>query len=100
MAGCWVVQGDATATFSCLLSVGTDLNGLRAYYTQLTDDVALSLPPGWKVEQGQPFGPDLPSKAFSASSGAHGEVWIGRAATPVDDPIGNGGFIKAASSKP
>jgi hypothetical protein len=120
--GCWVVQGDATATFSCLLSTGADLNTLRAYYTQLTDDVALSLPPGWKVEQGQPFGPDLPSKGYSAATGAHGEVWIGRAdsgseyelhyqlvsaplgaraaATPVDDPIGQGGFIKPASGKP
>jgi hypothetical protein len=123
--GCWVVQGDTTATFSCLLSTGGDLNALRSYYTQLTGDVAVSLPPGWKADETQPFGGDLPSKAFHASSGAHGEVWIGRAASdgnyelhyqlvsaplapqpassrpdPVDDPIGSGGFIKPPSKRP
>jgi hypothetical protein len=88
-------------------------------------DVALSLPQDWKAGEGQPFGGDLPSKAFQAPSGAHGEVWIARAdsgsgyelhyqlvsaplvaaapptpAAPVDDPIGEGGFIRPPSREP
>jgi hypothetical protein len=123
--GCWVVQGDTSATFSCLLSSGDDLNALRAYYMQLTDDVAASLPQDWKADAAQPFGGDLPSKAFRGTSGAHGEVWIGRGepqgkyelhyqlvsapltsspvrspSQPADDPIGSGGFITPPNPSP
>lgn len=122
--GCWVVRGDITATFSCLLSTSDDLNGLRTYYIQLTEDVAASLPRDWKADAAQPFGGDLPSKAFRGTSGAHGEVWIGRGESggqyelhyqlvsapltpipvrsqpqPVDDPIGRGGFIVPPNSR-
>jgi len=125
--GCWVVQGDTAATFSCLLSTSTDLNGLRSYYTQLTEDVTASLPRDWTQSTAPPFGPEFPaSKGYRSSSGAHGEIWIARAASgggyelryqlvsavlasrpkvippsavaPVDDDlIGPGGFIKPPS---
>jgi hypothetical protein len=72
---CWVVQGDTTATFSCLLSTSADLNSLRSYYTQVTDDVTASLPAGWAPQAAPPYGPDFPaSKGYRASSGAHGEI--------------------------
>jgi len=117
--GCWVIQGDATATFSCLLFTDSDLNKLHSFYTNLTDDIGVSLPADWKADAVPPFGGDLPSKSFQASSGAHGEIWIGRAdsgngyelhyqvvsaaiavttpAAPVDDPVGDGGFIRPPS---
>jgi hypothetical protein len=117
--GCWVIQGDATATFSCLLFTDSDLNKLHSFYTNLTDDIGVSLPADWKADSVPPFGGDLPSKSFQASSGAHGEIWIGRAdsghgyelhyqvvsaaiavttpAAPVDDPVGDGGFIRPPS---
>jgi hypothetical protein len=80
--GCWVIQGDRATTFSCLLSTSTDLDAMRSSYTQLTGDVTASLPAGWKPNAASPFGPEYPaSKAYQSSSGAHGEIWIARAAT-------------------
>ncbi len=64
--GCWVVRGDTTATFSCLLSTGDDLNALRTYYTQLTDDVAASLPKDWKADAAQPLVAICRARPFEA----------------------------------
>jgi hypothetical protein len=110
--GCWVIQGDSTSTFSCVLPVNPDKE--RWYYTQLTDDVTASLPADWKRIDGAPFGGSLPSTGYRSSSGAHGEIWLvetpgqnyelhyqlvsapTRAQSPKvddDDPIGAGGFI-------
>jgi hypothetical protein len=118
--GCWVVQGDAATTFSCLLYEKPDLNALRADYTELTEDVSASLPADWSPDAKPPFGPEYPaSKGYRSSTGAHGEVWLASAQTgggyelhyqlvsapsrpaaiqPApkpfeDDPIGEGGFI-------
>jgi Protein of unknown function (DUF1036) len=118
---CFVVQGETATTLSCLLSEKNDLNALRADYAELTEDVTASLPAGWAPVSAPPYGPDFPaSKGYRASSGAHGEIWIARAAsgeyqlhyqlvspglaaapaanpTPPaaapKDPIGSGGFI-------
>jgi hypothetical protein len=123
--GLLVVQGGSNATLSCLLSTDGDLNALRTSDTELTDDVAASLPKDWKADATQPFGGDLPNKAFRGTSGTHGEVWIGRATPggkyelhyqlvsaplmpraaasqppPVGDPIGDGGFITPATGSP
>jgi hypothetical protein len=123
---CWVVQGDTSTTLSCLLSTSIDLNATRSYYAQLTEDVTASLPAGWSPLAAPAFGPEFPaSKGYRASSGAHAEVWIARAASgeyelhyqfvtaenasrpaanrppppsaPDDDPIGSGGFITPPS---
>jgi hypothetical protein len=127
--GCWVVQGETTTTFSCLLSETTDLKATLDEYTELTFDVAAALPPDWHPEAAAPFGPDFPaSKGYRSSSGSHGEIWIERAASdggyklqyqlvtaavvsapaahparpaePGDDPIGAGGFITPPARKP
>lgn|SRR6185437_11016017 len=117
--GCWVIQGAATATFSCLIPQNPDLNAARAFYAQITEDVTASLPGDWSADAAAPFTGDLPSKGYRSSSGAHGEVWLAGAlagngyelhyqlvsaplapavkpppAKPFDDdPIGEGGFI-------
>jgi hypothetical protein len=79
--GCWVVDGAVTSTFSCLLSTAADLNAIRSYYTELTEDLAVLLPGDWKPDAAPPFGGDLPSKGFRSTGGAHGEIWIARAAS-------------------
>lgn len=110
--GCWVIQGDSTSTFSCVIPLNKDSE--RAYYTQITDDVTASLPADWKPVAGAPFGGDLPSTGYRSSSGAHGEIWLTETtdggyelhyqlvSAPTDpqppkpsddDPIGEGGFI-------
>ena len=110
--GCWVIQGDSTSTFSCVIPLNREKE--RAYYTQITDDVTASLPADWKRVDGAPFGGNLPSTGYRSSSGAHGEVWLTETAdenyelhyqlvsAPTsarppkaddDDPIGGGGFI-------
>jgi len=121
--GCWVVQGDTTTTFSCLLSETTDLKAMLDEYTELTFDVAASLPQDWHPETTPPFGPDFPaSKGYRSSSGSHGEIWVEHAtsggvyrlqyqlvsaavgsaspAEPADYPFGAGGFITPPAKKP
>ncbi|HEY7392714.1 MAG TPA: hypothetical protein VH640_29610 [Bryobacteraceae bacterium] len=79
--GCWVVQGTASTTLSCLLLERADLNDVRSYYTELNKDVIASLPRDWKTKAAPPFGGDLPNQGYESSSGAHLEVWIARAAS-------------------
>jgi hypothetical protein len=111
-SGCWVIQGDTTSTFSCVIPVNKESE--RAYYTQVTEDVTASLPGDWSPVAGAPFGGNLPSTGYRSSSGAHGEIWLTEATDggyelhyqlvsaptgpqppkpPEDDPIGHGGFI-------
>jgi len=120
--GCWVVQGDTTTTFSCLLSEATDLKATLDEYTELTFDVAASLPADWHAEAAAPFSSTFTaSKGYRSSSGSHGEIWIEHAASrgvyrlqyqlvsaavgsapaePADDPFGPGGFITPPARKP
>jgi hypothetical protein len=72
--GCWVVQGDSTTTLSCAIPIDKDYE--RAYYNELVQDVAASLPAGWSPEPPNPFGGALPSSGYRSNSGAHGEVWL------------------------
>lgn len=85
--GCWVVQGTTSTTLSCLLSQQTDLNGLRSYYTELTKDIAASLPRDWKTQAEPPFGGDLPNQGYQSSSGTHLEVWIAHAESGAEYQI-------------
>jgi hypothetical protein len=78
--GCWVVQGDSTTTLSCAIPLDKDYE--RAYYNELVQDVAASLPAGWSAEPPNPFGGSLPSTGYRSNNGAHGEVWL---VEPKDD---------------
>jgi hypothetical protein len=115
--GCWVVQGTGSRFF-CSIPMDSDLNKARSYYTELTKDLAASLPSDWAADATPPFEGNLPSIAYRSTSGAHGQVWLDTArvgsrytlryelvaaattavapppAQPTeDDPIGEGGFI-------
>jgi hypothetical protein len=116
--GCWVIQGDSTSTFSCMIPE-PDITAARAYYAQITDDVTESLRGGWRPDAQSPFGGDLPSVGYQSTSEAHAEIWLAHASagtgyelnfelvsapsgTPVvkppeDDPIGKGGFVTPAT---
>lgn len=85
--GCWVVQGTTSTTLSCLLSEQADLNDLRSYYTELTKDIAASLPRDWNSQAEPPFGGDLPNQGYQSSSGAHLEVWIAHAESEAEYQI-------------
>ena len=78
--GCWVVQGDSATTMSCAIPI--ESNYERAYYNELVQDVAASLPAGWSAEPPNPFGGSLPSSGYRSNNGAHGEVWLEE---PKDD---------------
>lgn len=78
--GCWVVQGDSSTTLSCAIPIDKDYE--RAYYNELVQDVAASLPAGWSAGPPNPFGGSLPSTGWQSNNGAHGEVWL---VEPKDD---------------
>ncbi|MDQ2766278.1 MAG: DUF1036 domain-containing protein [Gemmatimonadota bacterium] len=116
--GCWVIQGDASTTFSCVIPE-SDTVAARAYYSQIADDVTASLPADWRPGADSPFGGDLPGKGYQSTSQAHGEIWLAHAKngsgydlnfqlvsaprgtqapkSDDDDPIGNGGVITPAT---
>jgi hypothetical protein len=61
------------------VSQGGPGSDCASFYASFTDVVGTSLPADWKADEVPPFGGDLPSMGFHASSGVHGEIWIGSA---------------------